>query len=69
MGEEGYDKEIKEAFWQQREQNSVYFCANRIVELCYGLNGLVDFLDLLFTQFPTKRQVKGKFNYYFAIRK
>ena len=52
-----------------REDNRVYFSSNRIVEICYGLNGLIDFLDLLFTQIPTKRQVKSKFNYYFTIKK
>ena len=60
---------MQEVFWRQREENVSYFCHNRIVEICYGLNGLIDFLDLLFTQFPSKRQVKAKFNYYFALRK
>lgn len=60
---------MAELFWKQREENTEHFSANRIVEICYGLNGLIDFLDLLFTQFPSKRQVKAKFNYYFALRK
>ena len=60
---------IKELFWHMREENCAHFSSSRIVEICYGLNGLIDFLDLLFTQIPSKRQVKSKFNYYFAIRK
>ena len=39
------------------------------MELCYGQTGLIEFLDLLFTQFSHRRTVKCKFNYYFAVRK
>jgi hypothetical protein len=60
---------VKELFWKQRENNCDYYSQNRIVEICYGNDGLIDFLDLLFTQFPAKRKVKSKFNYYFAMRK
>ena len=60
---------IKDLFFLHRLKNQQYFASNRIVEICYGHNGLLDFLDLLFTQFPSKRQVKAKFNYYFALRK
>lgn len=42
---------------------------NRIAQMCYGTDGLLDFLDLMFMQFEHKRQVRMKFNYYFAIRK
>ena len=68
MADEG-EITMQEVFWRQREDNVNYFSSNRIVEICYGLNGLIDFLDLLFTQFPSRRQVKQKFNYYFAMRK
>ena len=54
---------------QKRKKNKDRFAKNRIVELCYGQNGLIEFLDLLFTQFPKRSSVKAKFNYYFAIRK
>lgn len=37
--------------------------------MCYGTFGLLDFLDLMFEQFETRRQVRNKFNYYFTIRK
>jgi len=56
-------------FWEIRQQYKNHFCKNRIVELCYGSNGLLQFLDLMFTQFPDRRYVKLKFNYYFALRK
>ena len=69
MRENGEEIPVKELYWEQREKNTTYYSSNRIVELCYGLNGLIDFLDLLFTQFPNKRKVKSKFNYYFAMRK
>lgn len=39
------------------------------MEICYGHNGLISFLDLLFTQFPTKEKVKNRFNYYFSLKK
>mmetsp|Transcript_5266 Transcript_5266/g.7039 ORF Transcript_5266/g.7039 Transcript_5266/m.7039 type:complete len:81 (-) Transcript_5266:2573-2815(-) len=55
--------------YEKRQRNKNRFCKNRIVELCYGQTGLIEFLDLLFTQFPQRRVVKCKFNYYFAIRK
>ena len=42
---------------------------HRVADFCYGKDGLIDFLDLLFDQFPTKSQVRDTFNYYFAIRK
>ena len=62
-------RKAREKFWEQRQHNSSYYCSNRIVEICYGHHGLILFLDLLFTQFPSKRQTKAKFNYYFAMRK
>ena len=61
--------DIKAKFWQLRSKDSVYFYKNRIVEICYGHNGLISFLDLLFTQFPTKDKVKNRFNYYFSLKK
>ena len=63
------DMSVKDRFWEARENNATYFSHNRIVEICYGHNGLIDFLDLLFTQFPTKRKGKSRFNYYFAMNK
>ena len=65
-----YDSEYqKKKLQRKHEDEKSHFCKNRIVELCYGQNGLIEFLDLLFTQFPQKSAVKQKFNYYFAIRK
>ena len=54
---------------QKHQKNKSRFSKNRIVELCYGQTGLIEFLDLLFTQFSHRRTVKCKFNYYFAVRK
>lgn len=59
----------KQKLTEKRKKNKDRFNKNRIVELCYGQNGLIEFLDLLFTQFPQRSSVKAKFNYYFAIRK
>ena len=59
----------KKKLQEKRRRNKDRFCKNRIVELVYGQTGLIEFLDLLFTQFPRRSQVKSKFNYYFAIRK
>ena len=36
--------------------------------LVYGEHGLIDFLELLFMQFPSKKKVRRQFNYYFALK-
>ena len=60
---------LKEYFWQQRQKNAEHFSNHKIVDICYGQNGLIDFLQLLFAQFPDKKKVKSKFNFYFVMRK
>ena len=59
----------KKELQAKHQRNKDRFSKNRIVELCYGQTGLIEFLDLLFTQFDQRRAVKCKFNYYFAVRK
>ena len=45
---------IKELFWRVRVENEIDSSSNHYVEICYGMNGLIDFLDLLFPQILTK---------------
>ena len=42
---------------------------NKVAEFCYGKKGIIEFFDILFGQFTTKKAVSAKFNFYSGIKR
>ena len=40
-----------------------------MAEFCYGTKGIIEFFDVLFGQFTTKKAVSAKFNFYSGIKR
>ena len=53
----------------ENQENDEAVGQGRILELCYGRDGLIDFLELLFSQIPTKKDVKANFNFYYSLKR